>query len=74
MWASAHNKDDMTREELAAAKATFPWTMRSTPTRSGQKIQVIDNAGHEVSLFTMIALLEMVTRKMAFKQGDEQDA
>lgn len=60
----------MTEQELQALKATMPWTQRSYQTPKGQVIfQMIDNRGQEVPLFSMLDFLEIVTTKMAMKEG-----
>lgn len=55
----------MNEEEFRAIKATFPWCQRllTQPHRQGGIVQVIDNAGQEVPLFTMIRFLEFVTSR-----------
>lgn len=57
----------MTPEQYEEVKATFPWTHRVHPTRSGGLVQVIDRTGAEVPLFAMCAFLDMITGKIAQK-------
>lgn len=55
----------MNEEEFRAIKATFPWRKRllTAPHRQGGIVQVIDNAGNEVPLFTMVGFLEFITAR-----------
>lgn len=55
----------MNDEQFKAAKATMPWTERVFQTGRGNIIQMIDNAGREVPLFTMTAFLMLITAKLA---------
>jgi hypothetical protein len=55
----------MTDEQYKAAKATMPWTERVIMNGRHIIIQVIDNRGQEVPLFTMTAFLTMITAKLA---------
>lgn len=55
----------MDQKEFEALQATFPWTERTISMNGiGGFVQVLDNAGREVPLFTMTAFLEMITRKL----------
>lgn len=55
----------MDQKEFDALKATFPWTERLIQTGMGGLVQVIDNRGQEVPVFTMTRFLEMITQKLA---------
>lgn len=60
----------MTEPEFQELKSTMPWQHRSYQTPRGQVIiQVIDNRGQEVPMFTMVEFLEIVTAKMAQKEA-----
>lgn len=61
----------MDQVEFEALKATFPWTERTLQTRTGGLIQVLDNKGEEVPIFTMTRFLEMITKKLAAKEAIE---
>ena len=61
----------MSPVEFEKLKATFPWTERTLPTRSGGLVQVIDANGQEVPIFTMTRFLEMITKKLAAKPAEE---
>jgi hypothetical protein len=62
----------MTEAQFHALKSTMPWRHHSYQTPKGQVIiQMIDNAGREVPLFSMIEFLEIVTAKMAAKPEKE---
>ena len=55
----------MNQAEFDAAKATFPWTERTSIINGvGGFIQVIDRNGHEVPLMVMTAFLQLITRKL----------
>jgi hypothetical protein len=57
----------MNDEQFKAIKATMPWTERSIQVPGSRQIivQIIDNRGQEVPLFTMTAFLTMITAKLA---------
>lgn len=58
----------MNDDQFKAAKATMPWTEHVFQTGRGNIIQVIDNRGQEVPLFTMTAFLKLITAKLAIDQ------
>lgn len=62
----------MNQTEFEAIQATFPWTERVITTGIGGLIQVIDNQGREVSLFTMTRFLEMITAKLSKRTEKEE--
>lgn len=62
----------MTEAEFKAIKATMPWTERTVPTVRGGLIQIIDNQGREVELFTIVKFLTMITAKLA-RPTEEKD-
>lgn len=66
----------MTEDEYKAARATMPWTEHSYQTPKGQVIlQLIDNRGQEVPLFTMLAFVTMMTRMISTnKPAKENDS
>jgi hypothetical protein len=56
----------MTREQFEALKATMPWTHQVTGhPQVGGLIRVINNRGEEVSIFDMVAFLDVITQKIA---------
>lgn len=55
----------MNEEEFKKIQATMPWTHQVVPTTKGGLVQVLDNRGQEVPIFTMINFLEVITRKLA---------
>lgn len=57
----------MTEDQFKAAKLTFPWTQRllTIPHKQGGIVQMLDNMGREVPLFTMLALVQALTARMA---------
>ncbi|UUZ75568.1 hypothetical protein LP414_28020 [Polaromonas sp. P1(28)-13] len=57
----------MTEEQIRALKATFPWKQRllTIPHKQGGIVQMLDNKGQEVPLFTMLALIQALTERMA---------
>jgi|GEM_PF-1940365 len=60
----------MTEAQFQELKSSMPWRHQSYQTPKGQVIiQVIDNRGQEVPLFTMVDFLEIVTAKMAQKEA-----
>lgn len=61
----------MTDEEYKAAKLTMPWTEHSVQRGRQVIIQVIDNRGVEVPLFTMTKFLTMITHKLAHAPAKE---
>ncbi|MEE2976494.1 MAG: hypothetical protein VYB88_03395 [Pseudomonadota bacterium] len=64
----------MDEEQFKKARATMPWTHQVLPTNRGGLVQVLDNKGQEVPIFTMIALLEVVTRKLATQEPAAEEA
>lgn len=61
----------MDQAEFDKIKAGFPWTERVVSVNGiGGIVQVLDNAGYEVPLFTMTRFLEMITRKLTGKPED----
>ena len=56
--------DDKAFSEL---RKTFPWTHQQFVGPGGGIVRVIDNAGQEVPLFTMIAFINTMTAKLAAK-------
>lgn len=54
----------MTDEQFKQLQATFPWSTRIVPTGAGGLVQMIDRNGHEIPLFAMTDLLEVLTRKL----------
>lgn len=59
----------MNDKEYRAAKATMPWTEQSIQRGRHVIIQVIDNRGMEVPLFTMTSFLTKITRAIAAKES-----
>lgn len=55
----------MDHKEFEAAKATFPWKEHLMHTATGGLVQIVDNAGNEVSIFTVTRFLEMITLRLA---------
>lgn len=55
----------MSDDEFKALKATMPWHERLVSTRQGGVVQIIDNRGAEVPLFTITAFLAMITARLA---------
>lgn len=55
----------MNEQEFKALKATMPWHEQVFQTPRGGIVQVIDNQGREVPLFTMTRFLAMITEKLA---------
>lgn len=66
----------MTDEQFKAAKATMPWTERSVQIAGSRQVivQMIDNRGQEVPLFTMTAFLELISAKLARGATESSDA
>lgn len=64
----------MNDDQFKAAKATMPWTEHVFQTGRGNIIQVIDNRGQEVPLFTMTAFLALITRKLSTPAQETQNA
>jgi len=62
----------MTDEQYKAIKATFPWKTQVLSTGLGGLVQVLDNQGHEVPIFTMTELLELLTGQLA-KERTQND-
>ena len=56
----------MTKEELAKIQSTFPWREEIYHANGiGGVVRMVNRDGHEVSIFTMTAFLQMITTKMA---------
>lgn len=55
----------MTAEQMKALKATMPWTDQSIIAGKRTIIQIVDNAGKEVPLFTMIDFVKHTTAHLA---------
>ena len=55
----------MTDEQFKALKNTFPWKTRVARSGLGGLVQVIDNTGQEVPIFTMTSLLELLTEQLS---------
>lgn len=55
----------MTEVEFKEIQATMPWREQIIGTPRGGLIQIIDNQGREVPLFTIVKFLAMITRKLA---------
>jgi hypothetical protein len=51
----------MDQAEFDQIKTTFPWSERILQTNVGGLVQILDNRGHEVSIFTMSRFLQMIT-------------
>ena len=64
----------MTDEQFKQIKATMPWSERVYQTPRGGIVQMIDNRGMEVPLFTMTAFLQMITAKLAAQQAQKGGA
>jgi hypothetical protein len=65
----------MDPKEFEALKATFPWTERQMIVNGmGGLVQVLDNRGNEVPLFTMTRFLAMITNKLMSKDVQEAAA
>lgn len=62
----------MTKEDYEKLRATMPWTERTVHTRTGGLVQIIDNQGQEVPLFTITAFLDMITRMIANKPAQKE--
>jgi len=60
-------------QEFKALKATMPWTERVFNTNKGGLVQIIDNAGNEVPIFTMTRFLVMITDKLARGAATEKE-
>lgn len=64
----------MNMAEFEAVKKTFPWHERTIPTKNCALVQVIDNAGNEVPIFTMTRFLTLITTKLAQPASTTQEA
>ncbi|PLC44601.1 hypothetical protein C0Q88_07940 [Ralstonia pickettii] len=64
----------MDEEQFKKVQATMPWTHHVIPTNRGGLVQVLDNKGQEVPIFTMVAFLEVITRKLARPAQPAQEA
>jgi len=62
----------MTEAEFKEIKATMPWMERTIATGRGGIIQIIDNQGREVPLFTIVRFLMMITNKLARPIAESQ--
>lgn len=57
----------MSDAEYLKLKATMPWRHELTPTAKGGIIRLLDNAGNEVPMISMINFLEFITNKISPK-------
>jgi hypothetical protein len=55
----------LNEHQLAALKATMPWTERVTTTPQGGRLQIVNAQGYEVPLFDMSRFLVTITHKIA---------
>ncbi len=55
----------MNEQELKELKATMPWTERVYRTPKGGVVQMVNNRGEEVPLFSMTNFLTHVTAAIA---------
>lgn len=54
----------MTDEDFKKLQQTFPWTTQVIPSGMGGLVRMVDRNGHEVPLFAMTDLLQLLTRKL----------
>jgi hypothetical protein len=64
----------MDQVEFDQIKTTFPWSERILQTNVGGLVQILDNRGHEVSIFTMSRFLQMITTKLVKQSEPENSA
>jgi hypothetical protein len=64
----------MTEEQFKAIQGTFPWTHVIEPSGLGGVIRVLNRHGEEVSLFDMVAFLEVITQKLKPKETPHDSA
>jgi hypothetical protein len=58
----------MTEEQFKAIQGTFPWTHTVQPSSLGGIVRVLNRHGEEVPIFDMVAVLEIISRKLQPKE------
>lgn len=54
----------MSDEDFKKLQQTFPWTTQISHAPIGGLVRMVDRNGHEVPLFAMTDLLQLLTRKL----------
>jgi hypothetical protein len=63
----------MTEEQFKAIQGTFPWTHTIQPSGLGGIVRVINRHGEEVPIFDMVAVLEIISRKLQPKETPHEN-
>ena len=58
----------MTEEQFKTIQGTFPWTHTIQPSGLGGLVRVLNRHGEEVPIFDMVAVLEVISRKLQPKE------
>lgn len=64
----------MNEDTFKTLKATMPWTEQSFATNRGALVQVVDNQGREVPIYTMTAFLAFITSKLVAPKVEKEKA